>query len=798
MDEKIKDIVSKMSLIDKAKIVSGKNFWETRDFKQYGIESFMMTDGPHGLRKQAKQVSELDLNKNEPSTCFPTASASACSFDKDLLFRMGQSLGDKCIRDNVSVILGPGVNIKRNPLCGRNFEYFSEDPYLAGEMAASLINGIQSKNVGASLKHFAANNQEFARMCTNANVDIRALREIYLTAFEIAVKKSQPYTIMCSYNKINGIYSSSNKWLLSDVLRDEWKYNGLVVTDWGALEDPIKGIKAGCDLEMPSSGDYNANKIVKAVEEGKLSIEDLDKCVARNLDLYFKQNIKKIVQGNEEDDNKLAREVASNSAVLLKNDNHILPLNNEEEVIIIGDFAKNPRYQGAGSSLINPSYLDNIFDSAIKENKKVSFVQGYINGRDDDSLIEEAVKSAKGNKKVVIVAGLPSEYEGEGYDRDSLNMPLSHIKLINEVSKVNNNVIVVLQGGAPFDLSWRDNVKGILLMYLSGQAGGSACVDLLWGKKNPSGKLAETWPVKLEDCPSSKYFPGEVKAVQYRESIYVGYRYFDTVNMNVFYPFGYGLSYTDFKYNNLSIIDKDNNEYIINVDITNIGPCFGKEIVQLYISKKDSKIFRAKHELKGFEKVSLNPNETKTISFSLNKDSFRYFNSECNEFAVEGGEYIIEIGKSSRDIVLSGTISVIGDGKEELLLDKYAKLNSYYSPSIPFNASLDQFETLLGYKACDGTHDSKGKYTTSSTLLDINDTLIGKIVIWFIKHKPGYKIDDCVKNAMKKRGYIMYLATPIRSLGINRTFTINQLEGLVEICNGHLIKGIRKYKKKQI
>ena len=798
MNEKVKDIVSKMSLIDKAKIVSGKNFWETREFKQYGIDSFMMTDGPHGLRKQVREISELDINKNEPSTCFPTASATACSFDKDLLFRMGQSLGDKCIREDVSVILGPGVNIKRNPLCGRNFEYFSEDPCLAGEMAASLINGIQSKGIGASLKHFAANNQEFARMSTNANIDIRALREIYLTAFEIAVKKSKPYTIMCSYNKINGTYSSSNKWLLTDVLRDEWKYEGLVVTDWGALEDPIKGIKAGCDLEMPSSGDYNASKIVKAAEDGRLSIEDLDKCVARNIDLFFKQKNNKVKQGSEEKDNELAREVAFNSAVLLKNDDHVLPFNNDEEVVIIGDFAKNPRYQGAGSSLINPSYLDNIYDSAIKEHKNVSFVQGYINGMDDESLIKEAVNASKGNKKVVIVAGLPAEYEGEGYDRDNLNMPLTHIKLINEVSKVNSNVVVVLQGGAPFDLSWRDNVKGILLMYLSGQAGGSASVDLLWGKENPSGKLAETWPIKLEDCSSNKYFPGEVKAVQYRESIYVGYRYFDTVNMNVFYPFGYGLSYTDYKYDNLSIIDKGNNEFDINVDITNIGTCFGKEIVQLYISKKDSKLFRAKHELKGFEKVSLNPNETKTISLSLNKDSFRYFNSECNEFAVEGGEYIIEIGKSSRDIVLSDTISIIGDGKEDLLLDKYSKLSNYYNPSIPFSVSLDQFEVLLGQKAYDGTHDKKGEYTTSSALLDVNDKLIGKIVIWFIKHKPGYKIDDCVKNAMKEKGYIMYLASPFRSLGINRTFTINQLEGLVEICNGHLIKGIKKYRKKQL
>lgn len=798
MNDQAKEIVSKMSLEDKATIVSGKNFWETREYKQYGIKSFMMTDGPHGLRKHVGDSGNLSISKNKPATCFPTASATACSFDKELLYRMGQSLGDKCIRENVSVILGPGVNIKRNPLCGRNFEYFSEDPLVAGEMAASLINGIQSKGIGASLKHFAANNQEFARMSTNAVIDTRALREIYLAAFEIAVKKSKPYTVMCSYNKINGQYSSVNKWLLTDVLRNEWGYDGLVVTDWGALANPIEAIKAGCDLEMPSSGDANAKKIIEAVNNKTLSMEELDKCVLRNVELFLKQDHIKEKQGNEEDDNKLAREVAVNSAVLLKNDDHVLPFNDEDEVVIIGDFAKKPRYQGAGSSLIEPSYLDSIYNASLSQNKKVKFVQGYKNGvyDVDNKLIEEAVNKSRGNKKVVIVAGLPKEYEAEGYDRSNIEMPQTHVKLIEKVSKVNDNVVVVLQGGAPFNLSWKNKVKGILLMYLSGQAGGNACVDLLWGKENPSGKLAETWINKLEDCPSNNYFPGKVKAVQYRESIYVGYRYYDTVNAHVAYPFGYGLSYTDFKYDNLSINKKSNYEYEINVDVTNTGSCFGKEIVELYISKKDSMIFRPSHELKGFNKVSLNPGETKTVTININKDSLRYFNDEINRYCVEGGQYCIEIGKSSRDIVLMDNITIVGDEKEVLLKNKYLKLSDYNNPSFPFTADLNQFETLLGHKADDGSHDKKGEYTSSSTLLDINDTLIGKLIIFYIKHKKGYKMDECIKEAAKQRGKILFLATPIRSLGINRTVTVNEIDGLVMIANGNIIEGIKKYKER--
>lgn len=793
MSNKAKEIVAKMSLEEKATIVQGKNGWETQEYEKYSLKSQMLTDGPHGLRKQSKESDHLGISKSEPSTCFPSASSTACSFNRDLMYKMGEAYADKCIRENVAVILGPGVNIKRSPLCGRNFEYFSEDPFLAGEMAAAEINGVQSKGIGTSLKHFACNNQEFARMVNDSNIDERTLREIYLTAFEIAVKKSQPYTVMCSYNKINGIYSSNNKWLLTDTLRDEWGFKGLVVTDWGAMADPVLGIKAGCDLEMPFCGKENTNKLIEAVKEGRLQEDELNKCAERVVDLILQGQKEKHSTSNDKKDHELAKEVALESAVLLKNENNILPLKNGEEVLIIGDMAKNPRYQGAGSSKMVPTRIDNIIQSAIKEHKKIKYISGYEGTKLNEELLEKAVNAAKKFEKVVIVAGLPDEFEGEGYDRSTFMMPISHTKLIEEVSKVNKNVIVVLECGAPCDISWKEKVKGLLLVYLQGQAGGGACVDLLWGKVNPSAKLAETWPIKLEDCPASLYFRGKVKAVEYREGIYVGYRYYNTVNMDVNYPFGYGLSYTTFAYDNLKI-NSNNDDIKVSVDVTNTGEVFGKEIVQLYISKNETKVIRPVSELKEFVKVSLKPHETKTVTFNLTKEAFRYYNEIARQFCYEGGKYQILIGKSSRDIILKDEITIKGDGKEILLLSRNNKLSDYRNPSVPFKATDEQFELLLGHNPSEGKLDRKGHFSEYSCLEDFKTTLFGRIVVAYLMVNPTKIMEKNADEGMKKHAKEMLMTMPLKAILMSGKITKKQINAFILMANGHLIKGLKLLK----
>lgn len=794
--EQAKDIVSKMTLEEKAGLCSGKNFWELKEVERLGLKSHMITDGPHGLRKQEGAADHLGLNKSIPSTSFPTAVTTACSFDPELLYEMGEALGEKCIRENVAVILGPGINMKRSPLCGRNFEYFSEDPYLTAEVASGLVDGIQSKGVGTSLKHYAANNQEAARMVCDTVVDERALREIYLSAFESVVKKSQPWTVMCSYNRLNGTYASEHKWLLSDVLRDEWGFEGLVVSDWGATAGVVEGLKAGLDLEMPYSGPVNAKRICKAVENGTLTMEELDNCVLRNVEMYIKaQQNKKPSTRTEENDHKLARKVAAQSMVLLKNDG-ILPLKKEDKVVFIGEMAKKPRYQGAGSSKINPSFLDNAYDEALKEGYNVTYADGYLlEGKDGNGdKLKEAAQLAGVSEKVVIFAGLPDEYESEGFDRDSLKMPQEHLDLIEEITNVNKNVVVVLQCGSPVELPWKDDVKGILLAYLSGQGGGAATVDLLWGKENPSGKLAETWPVSLETCSSYHYFPGNLKSVEYRESIYIGYRYFDAVKAEINYPFGYGLSYTTFDYNNLKIEETGENDFTVYVDVKNTGDCSGREVVQLYIANPDSVIFRAHKELKGFTKVALNPGEKKTVTMNLNKESFRYYNVKANAFCLEGGTYHISVGKSSRDLILEATVDVAGDNKEELLRNDMEFLTEYFNPKAPFTVCDEQFTRLLGYKPPHFDPKAKQVYDASSSLGDIKDTLIGKILMRSIKSKSDL-LEDNADAGMKKMADAMIMSMPLRAISMTGTLNLDQIDGLADMANRHYIRGIGKMLK---
>ena len=625
MERNLKELVSQMTLEEKAGMCSGLDFWHLKSVDRLGIPSVMVSDGPHGLRKQDDKADHLGINESIKAVCFPPAVLSACSFDRDLLRELGDTVGKEAQATDVSVVLGPAVNIKRSPLCGRNFEYYSEDPYLAGESAAAFIDGVQSHHVGTSIKHFAANNQELNRMSCSSEVDERTLREIYLPAFETAVKKSQPYTVMCSYNKINGTYASENPWLLTEVLRDEWGFEGYVMSDWGAVNERVPGLKAGLDLEMPASGGMTDREIVAAVQDGSLDESVLDQAVERILRITFtwldnreKQNL------TLEADHETARRIAEESMVLLKNEN-VLPLSSSENVVFIGGFAKKPRYQGGGSSHINSFRVDNALE-AVKGIAEVSYAEGFSSSKDfyDEKLAAEAVEAAKNADKAVIFAGLPDSFESEGYDRSHMRLPECQDRLIREIAEVQPNTIVVLHNGSPVEMPWKDDVKGLLEAYLGGQAGGSAVVNILYGKVNPSGKLAETLSLKLSDNPSYLNF-AEKEKVNYSEGVFVGYRYYDAKEMEVAFPFGHGLSYTTFKYSNLKL-DRtemtDQDTLTVSVDVTNTGSRAGKEVVQLYVSDRTGSVRRPLKELKGYEKVSLEPGETKTVTMTLDKRSF--------------------------------------------------------------------------------------------------------------------------------------------------------------------------------
>lgn len=659
MKRNIKDLIRQMTLEEKAGMCSGLDFWHLKGIERLGIPSVMVSDGPHGLRKQDDQADHLGINESIKAVCFPPAVLSACSFDRDLMKEFGDAIGKEAQATDLSVVLGPAVNIKRSPLCGRNFEYYSEDPYLAGETAAAFIEGVQSHHVGTSIKHFAANNQEFNRMSCSSNTDERTLREIYFPAFETAVKKSQPYTVMCSYNQINGTYASEDPWLLTKVLRDEWGFKGYVMSDWGAVNNRTAGLKAGLELEMPSSGGINDREIVDAVKDGSLEESVLDQAVERLLNIIFEYTDHREEQElNLETDHELAGKIARESMVLLKNDS-VLPLKETEKVAFIGEFAKKPRFQGGGSSHINSFRVSNILDE-VSGNANITYAKGFPADSDiyDEALAKEALQAAKAADKAVIFAGLPDSFESEGYDRTHMRLPECQNRLIREILAVQPEVIVVLHNGSPVEMPWLADVKGLLEAYLGGQAAGSAIADLLFGKACPCGKLAETIPYKLSDNPSYLFF-GDGDKVEYREGIFVGYRYYDAKEMPVAFPFGHGLSYTDFSYSGLKISKSemtDHDTVTVSVDVTNTGSCEGKEIVQLYISDLTGAVRRPLKELKGYSKVSLKPGETKTVSFPLDYRSFTWYNTQISDWYAASGDYEILIGASSRDIRLSGKI----------------------------------------------------------------------------------------------------------------------------------------------
>lgn len=690
----VKKLVNELTLEEKASLCSGADFWHTKAIDRLNIPAAMVSDGPHGIRKQESLADHMGVAESIKAIGFPTASAMACSFDRDLLHKVGDALGEECVAEDLAVLLGPGINMKRSPICGRNFEYYSEDPVVAGELGAAFVNGVQEHGVGTSLKHFAANNQEWRRMSISAEIDERTLREIYLAAFETVVKKAQPWTIMCSYNRINGVYSCENDWLLNKVLRDEWGFEGLVMTDWGAMDERVPSLKAGLDLEMPDCHGETDKLIVKAVQSGELEESVLDTAVERILTM-----VDKYLTARKDIDpasmvhplpssaergydvaahHALARTTAEQSAVLLKNED-ILPLQKDKKIAFIGEFAKVPRIQGGGSSHINNTSIESALDAA---GDSVSYAQGFHIDEEttDETLLQEAITLAKESDVAVIFAGLPDSFESEGFDRTHLNMPAKQNELIARISEVQPNVVVVLHSGSPIAMPWLDKVAGVLQMYLAGQASGGAAVNLLFGDATPCGKLAETFPLHLEDNPSYLNFPGNREKVCYQEGVFIGYRYYDKKKMDVLFPFGYGLSYTDFTYSNMKVtvngknaadvdVIKETDEIVVSADITNTGNCDGAEIVQLYIKNPVVYEIRPEKELRDFAKVFLKAGETKTVTFMLNARAFSYYETRIHDWYAESGDYEILLASSSRDIRLQYTVSITGSKKIPFVAD---------------------------------------------------------------------------------------------------------------------------------
>ena len=792
--ERAEEIVRKLTAEEKAALCSGKDFWNLVSYPEKGLPEIRVSDGPNGLRKT--HAVETGENESIPATCFPTSATTACSFDPSLMKDIGTAIGEECRQENISVLLGPGVNIKRNPLGGRNFEYFSEDPYAAGEMACGFIDGVQSQKVGTSLKHFACNSQEKGRLVTDSVVDDRALREIYLPAFEKAVSRTQPWTVMASYNRLWGVYNSENKKLLTDILRKEFGFKGLVVSDWGAVSDRAAGVKAGCDLEMPYSGPENAEDVLKALKNGSLSEEELDRTAVRIAELILKAQEREPLVYDKKAHHEIARRAAAESCVLLKNEGGLLPGRAQQKTAVIGAMARKMRYQGAGSSHIVPNLLDCPYDELIRHGVSFDYAPGYdLNCEEpDETLIREACAAAKGKDIVYLFAGLPDAYESEGFDREDLFMPSCMTELIRQVSEVNPNLAVILMGGSVIDTSWKTSARSILAAYLPGEAGGEAIADVLLGEVNPSGKLAETWPLKLEDNPSFAYFPGYPKSVEYRESIFVGYRYYDTAKAEVSFPFGHGLSYTSFEYTDLKISREtfDGSGCTeVSCRVKNTGNAAGAEVVQAYISKKDPQLFRAEQELKGFAKIRLEPGEEKEVRFSFGARDFSIWNVRTGGWYIEGGTYEIRIGSSSRDIRLKTEITAAGDPGEEP--DYRESAPCYYDlDQKTFDISIPEFYAVLGRKLTRRTRKPGTPYTMNSTLMDLKERKLGQAVLGIGKNVAMKKFGaDAASQVMMES---MMDDMPFRFLGQmdHKTLPRWKLEAFLEMMNSHYIKGFRE------
>ncbi len=778
------DLINQMTLEEKASLCDGLSYWESQPIERLGIPAINLNDGPHGIRKKGDPgdtpKGEANLLKGVPAICFPTASATACSWDPDLMYRMGEALGEEALKEKVSVLLGPGTNIKRSPLCGRNFEYFSEDGLLAGEIAASFINGVQSKGIGTSLKHFAANNQETRRMTVNTVADERTLRETYLLPFEIAVKKAQPWTVMNSYNRLNGTYAAENKWLLTDVLRKDWGFKGIVVTDWGAENERVPGLVAGQELEMPTSSGEGTRLIVEAVKDGSLDEAVLDNAVDKLLDMILRaQAVRGEYTYDSDAHHKLAREIASQCMVLMKNDNNLLPLKKDAKVALIGEMARTPRYQGAGSSLINPIKLDSAYETMKEMGINATFSAGYSlkkKCKNQAELLNEAVQNAKNADVAVVFVGLTDEYETEGNDRKHIDIPPVHNTLVEEVLKANPNTVVVLSGGASVKMPWANKVPAILNMFLTGQAGGSAVCDVMFGDVNPSGKLSETYPVALEDNSSFNYFPGTSVSVEYREGVYVGYKYYDTANKEVAFPFGFGLSYTTFEYSDIKVSAdkiKDTDTVTVSFKVKNTGAVDGAEVAQLYVNDVESTIYRPVKELRGFKKVFLKAGEEKEVGITLDKRAFAYYNVNIGDWHVESGDFKILVGASSRDIKLEATVFVESTVEAEVP-DYKTTAPSYYGADI-MNVPANEFEAVYGKALPPSQRDKSQPLTILNTLEDAEDGKWGGRLVRLLRKLLG---TESMAGAIA-------LQTPIKNF-ISMSFSIfspAMAEGLLVILN---------------
>ena len=775
-------VIRQMTLEEKVSLCTGADFWHTKAMPQHGIPAIKMSDGPHGLRCQEDAADMIGINDSIPATCFPTAVTAGATWNRALYAREGEAIGKEAAAAGVSVVLGPGCNIKRSPLGGRNFEYISEDPYFAGKMAAALIRGQQSTGASSSLKHFAVNSQEYKRQNGDSQLDERTFREIYLTAFELAVKEAQPGTVMCSYNKINGIHASDNKELLTDILRTQWGFDGLVVTDWGALNDRIEGFKAGCDLNMPGGSKFMEKAALEAVRSGKLDEAFIDASVERILRLVDKSQSISQTTVDWDAHHALARQVAEQGAVLLKNEENILPLT-ESDTVLIGHMAGNLRYQGSGSSHINPTKLVSI-TQALPHVPYAPCGDGLGNVTEED--LRHAAEMAKQRKVAVVVVGLPDSYESEAFDRAHMRLPEGHNALVEAVADANPNTVVVLLGGSAMELPWADRVKAILYMGLPGQAGGEAAANLLTGKVSPSGKLTETWPYAYEDVICKDTF-GK-KNTEYREGIYVGYRYYDKAKKAVRYPFGYGLSYTAFAYSNLTVCDRK-----VSVEVKNTGAVSGAEVVQLYIAPPQSGLFRPVKELKGFERVELAPGEAKTVEFTLDDRSFAIWK---DGWKVPGGTYTLQIGASSRDIRLEQHMEVPG---EELVAPAWQS-GSWYE-TLSGAPSREEWEQLMGHPVPVTAEPQKGQFTMDSTCMEMKEHS-------FIM-KVQYKVTESIiaksfggKKDLDDPAYRMMITCatdcPMRSVVISSGGMMSDslAQGMLHMANGHFFKGIKAMLKK--
>lgn len=800
MARKYQNIIDQLTLEEKAALTSGKDFWQTVSIDRLSIPSIFLSDGPHGMRKQAAAADHLGLNASIPATCFPTAATMANSWNVELGEKLGELLGEEAVTQQVHVVLGPGTNMKRNPLCGRNFEYFSEDPYLAGKMAAGYIRGIQSNGISACVKHFACNNQEENRMTLDSVLDERTLREIYLTAFEIAVKEGKTKSVMSSYNLVNGVYANENPHLMQDILRKEWGYDGVVVTDWGGDNDRVDGLKAGNELEMPSGNGDTAEDIIRAVQEHRLDEEVLDDNIDRLLTLIFETNEvykQEHKPFDVEAHHAFAEKAAEECAVLLKNEG-VLPLNANQKVAVVGDFFYTPRYQGAGSSVVNPTKLDKALDQIADCGLQIIGHEKGFNryGKKKNGLLKKALKLASQADVVICYLGLDEVTEAEGLDRKNMKLPENQARLVRELKKLGKKIVVVLSCGSALELNIADDVDAILHCYLSGQAGAKATWNILTGKTNPSGKLAETYPFAWEDVASSDNFPSHKRTIEYREGLEIGYRYFDTAGVAVRYPFGFGLSYTTFAYHNLHVSEQG-----VTFEIENTGEVEGKEIAQLYISCLGSKIIRPRKELKGFVKVHLLPHEKKTVEIPFDDKTFRYFNTKTNQWEVEEGTYQVLIGASSVDIRLQGEITKEGTTKE---LPYDIKDFPTYASGKVRNVPDEEFARLLGREIPNAELPFINKRKTR-LIVDYNTTVqelryakgwSGRFFAWAIRF--AVKFLRFFGNKTMANTLIMGVVhQPMRGLSRMTGGAIRwrQLDALIFMFNGHFCKGVHRFFK---